>query len=261
MSVNSSTWWSKTSGCLTNVALLQLLEQRLRRNLRYVTLCFILLSLCASASAQLELTTRLTPWPPEGWPSGAEGEVHAVAVADVTAEDYSEENLTTVFSFPVSETGEVTYRLPKELPRNARRFYQEASLDDFQRCPEVAPSLSPPGARMVLLKLALYADGQFWGVVNLTAEQGGLFDYELRTLLGLLYAPEPFRVTGSGFCAGEGSQVMTELDLQAGLNLLEVSGAASLVGGEMLLTTTGTLDLPQTPIGIDVGGGVSGGAP
>ena len=255
--------WSRTSGCLTNVALLQLLERRLRRNLCRAMLYFILFLFLLSplASAQLELTTRLTPWPPEGWPAGAEGEVHAVAVADVTVEDYSEENLTTVFTFPVSETGEVTYRLPEELPRRARRFYQEASLDDFQLCPEVAPALSPPGARMVLLELALYADGQFWGIVDLTAEQGGLFDYELRTLLGLLYAPEPFRVAGSGFCAGEGSQVTTDLDLQAGLNLLEVSGSASLAGGEMLLTTTETLDLPQTPIGIGVGGGVSGGAP
>lgn len=218
----------------------------------------LLTFICSLASlpialAQLDLTTRLTPWPPAGWPQGAQGEVHAVTVEDVTAEDFSEEDLTTVFTFPVSETGEVTYSFPEELPRGAGRFYQDASLDDFQLCPEVAPSLSPPGAQLVLLKLALYADGEFWGVVDLTSEQGGLFSYELRTLLGVLYAREPFQVVGGGFCPSEGTQVTTALDLQAGLNLLEVSGSADITGGELLLKTTETLDLPQTPVGMSGG--------
>ena len=135
----------------------QLLKRRLRRNLGYATLCFFVLSLCASASAQLELTTRLTPWPPAGWPEGVQGEVRAVTVEDITLEEFEPADLQSVFSFPVSETGEVTYRLPEALPRRARRFYQEVSLDDLQLCPEVAPSLSPPGAQMVLLNFALYS--------------------------------------------------------------------------------------------------------
>ena len=218
----------------------------------------LLLTLSSLAAAQLDLTTRLTPWPPAAWPQGAQGEVHAVTVEDVTSVDFSEENLTSIFSFPVSEMGEVTYNFPAELPRGVRRFYQAASLDDFQLCPEVAPSLSPPDTEVVLLRFALYADGAFWGVLDLSTESGSLFSVELRSFMGLLYAREPFLVVGSGYCPSEELEVTITLDLQAGLNLLEVSGTGSLAGGKMLLTTTETLDLPQTPIGIGVG--MSGGA-
>ena len=238
----------------------QVVERRLGRTLRRATLCFTLFSLCASASAQLELTTRLTPWSPQGWPEGTQGEVHVVTVENAAAEDA--EDLQTIFSFPVSETGEVTYRFPEELPRNARRFYYPVSLNAFQLCPEVSPTLSPPEAEMALLYLYLYADGELWGVLDLSAEGGDLFSLDLRSFLGFVYAREPFRVTGSGYCPIDERQVEIALDLQAGLNLLEISASGSLMGGiTTRLTTTETLDLPQTPIGIDVGGGVSGGAP
>ena len=65
----------------------------------------ILFLLSSGALAQdVAFTTRLTPWPPEGWSEGAKGEVHA---ATVTAN----EGLVTIFIFPIGERGEVTYRL------------------------------------------------------------------------------------------------------------------------------------------------------
>ena len=228
-----------------------------RYSVRLLLILALMLLTSSYAAAQLDLTTRLTPWPPEGWPEGARGEVRAVTVENLTVEDFDPEDLQSVFSFPVSETGEVTYRFPEELPRNARRSYQEAALDDFQLCPEVAPALSPPGVQLVLLNFALYADGELWGLLDLSTQSGDLFSFELRSFAGLLYAREPFRVGGSGFCPGEGVDVQTDLDLEAGLNLLEVSGSANLGGGALLLTTAEALDLPQTPIGI----GASGGAP
>ena len=115
---------------------------------------------------------------------------------------------------------------------------------------------------MALLNLYLYADGELWGVLDLSAEGGDLFSLNLRSFLGFVYAREPFRVTGGGYCPVDEQQVEIALDLQAGLNLLELSASGSLMGGVTTrLTTTETLDLPQTPIGIGVGGGVSGGAP
>ena len=226
--------------------------------IRAFLLFVFLLTLLPLAAAQLDLSTRLTPWPPAGWPQGAQGEVHAITVEDVTPEDAGAEDLQSVFSFPVSETGEVTYNFPAELPRRARGYYQDASLDDFQLCSEVAPSLSPPDVQMVLLNLALYADGEPWGVLDLSVESGSLLSVELRSFAGLLYAREPFLVAGSGYCPSEGLEVGITLDLQAGLNLLEVSGTGSLAGGELRMTTTETLDLPQTPV--EIGAGVSGGA-
>ena len=113
-------------------------------------------SLLSGALAQdLAFTTRLSPWPPEGWPEGAQGEVRLGTATP-------ELRLVTFLSFPVSETGEVTYRLPETLPEGAEALYRPASVDLFAYCPGVNPVISPPEAEVVYLNFFLFVDGEPW---------------------------------------------------------------------------------------------------
>ena len=196
---------------------------------------------CALAQ-DLAFTTRLSPWPPEGWPEGAQGEVRLGAVTP-------EPRLVTFLSFPVSETGEVTYRLPETLPEGAEALYMPAYVDLFVYCSGVNPVVSPPEAELVYLNFFLFADGEPWGSLDVGSTVETSASLRLRVFWGLLYAKEPFAVAGSGQCeSGVGAQVETELAFKAGLNLVELGAVTTLEETNVTLRTVPLLDLPQTPV-------------
>ena len=104
------------------------LSGRTASPLHFVLPLLLFLFSSSALSQDLAFTTRLSPWPPEGWPEGAQGEVRLGAATP-------ELRLVTFLSFPVSETGEVTYRLPEALPEGAEALYRPASVDLFAYCP------------------------------------------------------------------------------------------------------------------------------
>ena len=106
--------------------------------------------------------------------------------------------------------------------------------------------LSPPDVEIVYINFVIYADGELWGVPDISATTETFLSMEVRTFAGLFYAREPLRV--SSRCEGEAA-LDTALMLEEGPNLLEISGVATLSGlGDVTLQTTDTLDLPQTPV-------------
>ncbi len=214
----------------------------------------LLLFLCfSSALAQdLAFATRLSPWPPEGWPEGAQGEVRLGAPTP-------ENRLVTFLSFPVSDTGEVTYRLPETLPEGAEALYRPASVTLFAYCPGVNPVVAPPEAELVLLNFFLFADGEPWGSLDIGSSVRTSDSLRQRLFWALLYAGAPFAVAGSGQCENSvGAQVETALALEAGLNLVEVDAVTTLAGTSVVLTTVDVLDLPQTPLAMNFGGASGG---
>ena len=208
----------------------------------------LLLFFSCTLAQDLAFTTRLSPWPPEGWPEGAQGEVHLGAATP-------EPRLVTFLSFPVSETGEVTYRLPETLPEGAEALYVPAYVDLFVYCSGVNPVISPPEAELVYLNFFLFADDEPWGSLDVGSTIETSASLRLRVFWGLLYAKAPFAVAGSGQCENEGSaQVETALALEAGLNLVELGAVTTLEASNVTLTTVPMLDLPQTPMPLDFEG-------
>ena len=195
----------------------------------------------------LDITTRLSPWPPPGWPEGAQGEVRLVAQAEG-------ENNDIGIVFPIGEAGEVTYRFPETLPRRANSFYAPFDLAEFTVCPEASPTLSPPDVEVATLVFELYADGEVWGTVDMTLDQEGLFSYSGEMLLAIFYARAPVRLGGGGVCPGvevtdTPSEVVYDLNLQEGPNVAVMAYEASLSDTmSMMLTTRESLELPGTPV-------------
>ena len=207
----------------------------------------ILLFLLPIVSAQsLNVATRLSPWPPLGWPAGAKGEVRLVApaAADPKAGDIG-------VHFEIGPAGEVTYRLPDQLPSQAEQFYKPLDISDLIFCDEAYPTVSPPDVEVVVLQLGLFADGELWGLIEMSdMQQPGLFTVTVEQLAGLYYARAPVRIGGSGVCTEQDFASITyDLNLQAGRNLVVARAEGSLDGTDMTLTTSETLELPGAPVG------------
>ena len=47
-------------------------------------------------------------------------------------------------AFEIGELGEVTYRLPDELPRQAQRFYAPLDISELVFCEDAYPTVSHP---------------------------------------------------------------------------------------------------------------------
>lgn len=206
-------------------------------------------ALLQSVSAQsLDIATRLTPWPPPGWPEGAQGEVRLVAQGD------GGQSEATGIVFPIGEAGEVTYRFPEALPRRADRFYRPVDMEEYAVCPEVSPTLSPPDGEVALIGFEVYANGEAWGVVEMTLEQEELFSISGESVLAVLYARAPIRIGGGGICPaadalGDASEVVYDLSLEEGPNVAVMAYEASFSGIiSMTLTTRESLELPGTPV-------------
>ena len=140
---------------------------------------------------------------------------------------------TSVFSFPISDTGEVTYLFPTELPDEAKSLYEPASLDTFTFCPGVDPILSPPGVPVLFMAFLLYADGELWGQIDMTELTANLFSTEGRRLIALVYADAPLTVSGAGACPDGGMTIEMRVSLGAGPNLLEARSVADLGGANL----------------------------
>ena len=194
----------------------------------------------------LDTATRLSPWPPLGWPAGAKGEVRLVAPAapDPVSGDIG-------VHFEVGPAGEVTYRLPDELPRQAEQFYEPLDISDLVFCDEAYPTVSPPDVEVVVLQFALFADGELWGLIEMSdMQQPGLFTVTVEQLAGLYYARAPVRIGGSGICTEQDfAEISYDLNLEAGRNLVVARAEGTLAGTNMTLTTSETLELPGTPVG------------
>ena len=209
---------------------------------------FLFLVLSCALAQDLAFVTRLAPWPPEGWPEGAQGEVRLGAPTP-------ENRLVTFLSFPVSDTGEVTYRLPETLPEGAEALYRPASVDLFTYCPGVNSVISPPEAELVYLTFFLFADGEPWGSLDIGSKVDTSASLRLRLFWGLLYAKEPLAVASSGQCADSvGAQIETALTFEPGLNLVEMDAVTTLEATNITLVTVDVLDLPQVPMPLDFGG-------
>ena len=203
--------------------------------------CVAVSALLSLTTAQsLDVATRLTPWPPEGWPEGAQGEVKLVT--DKTDEDVG-------LTFPVGENGEVTYRLPETLPRRANKFFAPLELSDLTMCDEVSPTLTPADADVLLLTFRLYADGEPWGWVEIAGGSQDLLEFSGENIGGVYYAKAPLRVGGSGNCLADPMEVVYDLNLQTGRNLLYMSYTISPEGTAMTMTTSETIELPSSPVG------------
>ena len=206
-------------------------------------LIWVILVVCSITHAQpLETATLITPWPPEGWPEGAKGEVRLVVI-DVDDGDLG-------ISFPIGENGEITYRLPEDLPRQANKFYEPLSASDLMLCEGVSPIISPPDVGVIILEFRLYAKGEAWGVLEMSSMvQPDLFTIEAAFMPGVFYAREAFQVGGSGLCLEEDpTELIFDLDFQAGRNLMVVEIEGSLMGAVTTFTTREVLDLPGTPL-------------
>ena len=198
-------------------------------------------------SQSLDVATRLSPWPPPGWPEGAQGEVRLVAQAEG-------ENNDIGIAFPIGEAGEVTYRFPETLPRRANSFYAPIDLAEFTICPEASPTLSPPDVEVATLVFEIYADGEVWGAIDMSLDQQEMFSYSGETFAAIFYARAPLRLGGGGVCPGVTdidvpSEVVYDMNLQEGPNVAVMAYEASLSGSTaMTLTTRDTLELPGTPV-------------
>ena len=204
----------------------------------------LLAVMLSSAYAQpLEVTARFSPWPPEGWPEGAQGEVRAEAIVEEgEGEDSAYE---TVFRFPISEDGQVTYRFPERLPRRARRLYAPVRLENYVSCEGITSVMSPPDATIVVLRLNIYADEVWWGYVSIGVTETDLFSIDIKQVFGIAYARSPFTLNASGRCEDTGILDVTALDMREGPNILQVEDD----GETSLLHTVEALNLPQEAVG------------
>ena len=219
------------------------------RSRSILILAFCLCNVFLAALGQpLDVATRLTPWPPEGWPEGAQGEVRLSARGD------DGESLETGIVFPIDEAGEVTYRIPESLPRRANSLFGPVELEEFSLCPEVSPTLSPPDAEMVFLGFEIYADGELWGVVDMSAQREETSGYSGESLVALIYARAPLRIGGGGVCpptdtASGFTEITYDLTLQEGPNVAVIAFEAEPPDtARMTLTTRESLELSGTPV-------------
>ena len=204
-------------------------------------LALLVAALLTPARAQIEAATLLSPWPPPGWPEGARGEVRLVGG--------DEDEPTSVFAFPVGDDGSVTYSLPETLPADVAEATSETltPADLAQVRAGASAVISPPGAAASLLAFVVYADGEPWGVVEMSEEvQTGLFSYEAIYVGGLVYASQPVSVTGGGTC--EGVSMRFDLTLGDGPKLLQVNVEANAASSFASIETTDRFELRQRPV-------------
>ena len=197
--------------------------------------------LSAPAHAQtIEAATLLSPWPPPGWPVGAEGEVRLVST------DAPE---VTLVSFPIGENGVVVYTFPDKVPAGLPdEVFTPLEPGTLDFCQGVAPIVSPNGVGVATFDFVVYADGEPWGSVEMVEQvQTGVFEGELRGIGGLFYARQPVTLTGGGTCP-DGSNLKFDMALDESPRLFSFRVRGTLSGTFAVMESVSRLDLSQRPV-------------